>query len=125
MQVGRIGDRQEQALAALHQRQGTVLLQQLFADRTYRIGVRSDGVQIEQRYAELVGGGNGDVAGRGEVCSHQMGDQVDALLLGLGNSVLHGLLVQQAILHQALREAAEGRRAVPLPMPQLRYHSWT
>ncbi len=39
---------------------------------------------------------------------HQVGDQTDALFLGLGNSILHGGLVQQAVLDQPLGEAAQG-----------------
>jgi hypothetical protein len=42
VQVGGIGDREEQALAALHQRQHAVLLQQLVADRANRVEVRHD-----------------------------------------------------------------------------------
>ena len=54
VQVGRVGDRQEQPLAALHQRQHAVLLQQLVADRPHRVRIQRDRVQIEQRHAELV-----------------------------------------------------------------------
>ena len=37
-----------------------------------------------------------------------MGHQAEALFLRSGDRILHGLLVQQAILNQALREAAQG-----------------
>ncbi len=36
-----------------------------------------------------------------------MSHQIDPLFLGLGDGVLHGLLVQQAVLHQSLREATQ------------------
>ena len=42
---------------------------------------------------------------------HQMGHQVDALFLRLGDGVLHGCLVQQAVLHEPLGKAAQ-RHAV-------------
>ncbi len=33
--------------------------------------------------------------------------KIDALFFRLGDRILHGLLIQQTILHQALREAAQ------------------
>ena len=47
----------------------------------------------------------------GEIARHQVGHQVDALFLGFGDGILHGLLVQQAILHEALGEAPQGQPA--------------
>ncbi len=125
VQIGGIRDGQEQPLAALHQRQYPVLLQKLVAHRANRVRVCSDRIQIQQGHAKLVRGGNGDVAGRGQVRGDQMGHQIDALLLRLGDGVLHGLLVQQAILHQALRKAAQRHVDWCHPLPLLRYHSWT
>ena len=37
-----------------------------------------------------------------------MGDQIDALFLRFGDGILHGLLVQQTVLHQSLGKAAQG-----------------
>ncbi len=47
-----------------------------------------------------------------------MGDQTEALFFRLGNSVLHGLFVQQSVLDQALRKAAQG---CPAGAPNRRY----
>ncbi len=44
---------------------------------------------------------------RRQIRRHQMGDQIGALFLGLDNSVLHGVLIQQAVLDQSLGKAAQ------------------
>ena len=111
MQIGRIGDGQEEALTALHQRQYAVLRKKLFAHRTNRVHIKCHRIQVQQWHTKLVRGGNGDIAGRGQIGGDQMGDQTEALLLRLGNGILHGRFVQQAILDQALRKAAQGRPA--------------
>ena len=66
-----------------------------------------DGVEIEERHAELVRGRNGDVAGGRQVRGHQIGHQVGAFFLRLGDGVAHRGLVQEAILDQPMREPTE------------------
>ncbi len=83
VQIGRIGNGQEQALAALHQRQYAVLLQQLVAHRANRVHIERHRIQVQQRHAKLVRGGDGDIAGRGQVGGDQMRDQTEALFLRL------------------------------------------
>ena len=56
VQIGRIGDGQEQPLAALHQRQCAVLLQELVAHGANRVHVDRHRIEIEERNAEFVRG---------------------------------------------------------------------
>ena len=62
LQVGRVADRDEQALAALQDRQDAVLQQQLLVDELDHVQIEVDGIEVEQRHAELVGGGDRDLA---------------------------------------------------------------
>ena len=114
MQVGRIGDRQEQALAALEQRQHAMLGQQLVGDQPDGVGIEVIGVQVEQRHAELVGGGDGDVAGIGGAA---LTSWVTKLVLrsvaAFSASSMAGLF-DHAVLHQPLRQAAEAGPRGPL-----------
>ena len=80
VQVGRIGDRQEQPLAAPEQRQHAVLGEQLVADQPDGLEVEVDRVQVEQRHAEFVGGGDGDVARIGGAARDQLGDDAGLAL---------------------------------------------
>ena len=47
LQVGRIGDAEEQALATLHQRQDAVLVDHLLVDGADAVDVQFDGVEIQ------------------------------------------------------------------------------
>ena len=84
-----IGDRDEQLLAALDQRQHAVLAQHLFADDADGVEVGLDRVQVQQRRAELLRGGDGDLARIGHVVLDQVGDDADPALLGGGDGVDH------------------------------------
>ena len=108
VQIGGIGDRQEQPLAALHQRQHAVLLHELLADGAHGVGIYRDRIQIEERHAELVRGRDGDVARTREVRGHQIGHQIEVPFLRLGDGILHGRLIEEAVLDEPLREPAEG-----------------
>ncbi len=111
MKVGRIGDREEQALSTPHERQHPMLVEQLVADELDRVQVEADRVQVQQRDAELVRCGNGDLASVGRAAVHQLGDDADPPLLRGGHGFHHGGLVDEAILDQALRQSADGRFA--------------
>ena len=115
VQIGRIRDRQEQPLAALHQGQYPVLLQELVAHRAHRVHVRRHGVQIEQRHAEFVRRGDGDIARARQARRHEVGHQALTPLLRLGNGILHGGLIQQAVLDEPLGETAEEPWRLVLP----------
>ena len=107
MQIGGVCDGEEEALAAFHQGQNAVLLQKLLAHRTNGVHIGGDGVKIEERHAEFVRGRNGDVACGRQIRGHQIGHQVGALFLCLGDGVAHRGLVQEAILDQPMREPTE------------------
>ncbi len=109
MQIGRVRDGQEQPLAALHQGQYPVLLHELVAHRPHRVQVGRHGVQIEEGHPEFVRCGDGDIARARQVRSHEVGHQALAPFLRLGNGVLHGGLIQQAVLDQPLGETAESQ----------------
>ena len=72
LQVRRVADREEQALAALQDRQNPVLQQQLLVDELDDVQVEVDGVEVEQRHAELVRRGDRDLPG----VPHAIGDEV-------------------------------------------------
>ena len=107
VQVGRIGDPQEQALAALEQRQHAVLGEQLVGDRLDGLEVHAQRRQVKQRHAVFGGSRVGDVAGGGGAGGDQLGDKAGALLFGGGERLVHAGLVDHAILNQALRQAAQ------------------
>ncbi len=111
MQVGGVGDRQEQALAAAEYGQDPVLGQQLVVDQPDGLGVEVAGVQIEQRHAELAGGGNGDVAGVGGTTPHQLRDDAAAVLGGI-QGIHHGRLFDHAILDQRCGSPPSADRGV-------------
>ena len=81
LQVGRIADRDEQALAALQDRQDPVLEQQLLVDELDDVEVEVDGVEVEQRHAELVGRGDRDLPGVAQAVGHEVRHEIRALAL--------------------------------------------
>ena len=105
--VGRIGDAQEQALAALEQRQHPVLGQQLVGHRLDDVQVHAQRGQIEQWDAVFDRGRIGDLAGRGGSGGDQLGHKAGALLDRGGERGAHAGLVDHAVLDQALRQAAQ------------------
>ena len=107
MQVRRIRNRDEQLLAALHQRQHAVLAQQLVADDPDGLEVGLDRVQVQQRGAKLVGGGDRDFACVRQVVLDEVGDDADAALFRCGDGLDHRALVHQAVRDQPLRQALE------------------
>ncbi len=76
VQVGGVGHAEEQPLAAAEHRQHAVLGQQLVGDQPGDLQVDGQGVQVEQRHAELAGGGLGDGARLGGAGAHQLGDEM-------------------------------------------------
>ena len=74
VKVGRVRHRDEQALAALDQRQHAVLAQDLFADQPDDLEVRLDRVQVQQRDAELLGGADRNLARLGQVVLDEVAD---------------------------------------------------
>ena len=114
VQVGRVGDADVQALAALDERQDAVLREQLVADEPDRVEVDRDRVEVEQRHAEFLGGGDRDVAGGGHVVRHEPADEVGLALAGARDRVEHGGFVDQAVEHEPLRQAGQHR---PRPNP--------
>ena len=87
-----------------------MLREQLLVDELHDLEVEIDGVEVEQRHAELVRGRNRDLARIAEPVRDEMRNEVRALAadgfergheVGLGND---------AILHQPARKA--GQRAL-------------
>jgi hypothetical protein len=78
-----------------------MLGEQLVGDQLDGIEVRLDRVQIEQRYAEFLRGRNRDLARVRQVVRDQVRHQISVRILGGHHRLLHGLLVQQAVLDQA------------------------
>ena len=76
LQVGRVADGDEQALAALQDRQDPVLQQQLLVDELDDVEIEVDGVEIEQRNAELVGGRDRDLPRIAEAIRHEVRHEV-------------------------------------------------
>ena len=80
VQIGRVGDAEEQALAALEQRQHAVLGQQLVGDGAHGLEVDVEGIEIEQRYAVFGRRRDGDVARLGGAGEHQLRDEAGLAL---------------------------------------------
>ena len=107
LKVGRIADREEQPLAALQDRQDAVLQQQLLVDELDDVQIEVDGVEVEQRNAELVSGGNRDLARVAEAVRDEMRHQIGALAL---DGIQRGHQVgfrNDAVLHQPARQASQ------------------
>ncbi len=98
---------EEQALAAAIQRQAAMLLQQLVLDQLDDVEVDVVRVEVEQRHAELVRGGDGDVARLGGAGGDELGDEAGLAVFGGLQRLEHGRFFDHAILHEPLRQAAE------------------
>ena len=107
VEVGRIGDREEQPLAALHQRQHAVLADDLLADQPQDLEIGLQRVEVEQRGAELQRRGNGDLAGVGQVVLDEVRDDADAPLACHGDRIQHRGVADQAVRDQALGQALQ------------------
>jgi hypothetical protein len=109
VEVGGVGDGDEQTLAALDERQHAVPAQGLFADQPDDLEVGLDGIEVEQRCAELLRGGDGDLAGVGEVVLDEVADDGDAALAGAGQGLEHGGVGHEAVGDQPLGQALKAR----------------
>ena len=108
VEVGRVRHRNEQPLAALDQRQHTVLAQQLLADQPHDLQVGLDRIEVQERDAKLLGGADGDLAGLRHVVLDQVADHGDPPLPGGGDRGQHVALADQPVRHQALRQSLQG-----------------
>jgi hypothetical protein len=106
--VGRVGRRQAEAVGTTQQRQQAMLAQQLRVDQIPRAIREVESIEIEQRRAEFLRGGLGNLATLGHLVLHQVGDKGDLVppccaqrILGLGFG-------DQTVRDQALGKAAEG-----------------
>ncbi len=86
-----------------------------FDDENGQVHVDLQRVEVEQRHAELGGGGDGNVTGAGGPGAHQLGDEVRLLLPGgvqggPGIGLGHDPVLDQA-LGQAGQAGAHGRGA--------------
>ena len=86
-----------------------MLGEQLVADQAYGFEVQIDRVQVEQRGAEFIGGGQGNVTGAGRAAGHQLGDDADLAFARSVDRLEHCRLFDNAILYQPLGQAAEAR----------------
>ena len=108
--VGRVGDAQEQPVAALEQRQHVVLAQQRLADQLDRRLRRVHGRHVQQRHPELDGIGRGQLQRADQpVLGQVLGD---GLALGGGgrHRAARGMLVQRAIQHQPPGDAGDSHQ---------------
>jgi len=107
VQICRVGDPQEQSLAALEQWQYPVLGEQLVRDGAHGLQVEAEGVEVEQRHAVFGRGGNGNVARLDRATGDQLRDEAGFLLArGLQRS-MHAGFVHHPILDQALWQTAQ------------------
>src|SRR5690606_26322706 len=108
VQIRRIADGDVEALAALQIRQHAVLREELVVDEADDVEVRLDRVEIEQRDAELVRGGDGDLPGVAELVRDEMRDEARAFALA---NRLQGtedvFLGHDAVLNQASRKSCQ------------------
>ena len=107
--IGRVRDREKQPVAALDQRQGMVLADQLFLDQATRHMRGIDGIEIEQRYAVFERCSDRHVVRLYPSFLDQVGDQRALCGCRLGGRVAGLFFRQQPVLDQAAGEAAETR----------------
>ena len=84
-----------------------MLADQVLVDRPDDVEINLDGVEVEQRYAEFMGGRDGDRAGFREVILDDVGDERLLLLASRIGGLLDHVFVDDAVLHQAAREARQ------------------
>jgi hypothetical protein len=84
-----------------------MLREELVGDQLDGLEVRLHGVEVQQRHAEFLGAGNGDLAGVGDPVRHQVRDEIGVRLLGCRHRLRHRLLVDETVLDQALWEPLE------------------
>ncbi len=109
MLVRRVRHREKQPLAAAEDWQDAVLGEELVAHQPYAIEVEVHRIEVEQGYAELVGGGQRDIPGIGDAAAHELGDDAGLTLAGGAQRFQHRRLLDHAVLYQPLRQAAEPR----------------
>ena len=107
--VRRVRHREKQPLAAAEDWQDAVLGEELVAHQPYAIEVEGHSIQVEQGYAELVGGGHRDIPGIGDAAAHELRDDAGLTLAGGAQGFQHRRLLDHAVLYQPLRQAAEPR----------------
>src|SRR5690606_32077274 len=78
VQVRRIADGDIEPLAALQDRQHAMLREQLVVDEADDVEIRLDRIEVEQRDAELVRGGDGDLPRVAELVRDEIGNEADA-----------------------------------------------
>ena len=108
VQIGRIRNGDEQALAAPDQWQQAVLGEQFVGDELDGIDVQVDRIEVQQRYAKLLRRGDGDLARVRQVVRDQVRHQVVVRFLRAAHGLHHRLLVDEAILDEAQRQALQG-----------------
>ena len=86
-----------------------MLLEQLVLDQLDDVEVDLVRVEVVQRHAEFGGGGDRDVARLGGARGDELGDEAGFALFGGLQGGEHGGFFDDAILHEALRQAAEPR----------------
>jgi hypothetical protein len=106
VEVRRIRHGQEQALATAEDRQHAVLGQQLVRDELDDVGVGVRRVEVEKGHAELVGGGDGDVARIGGTARDELRDDARLFLARGVERLEHGGLFDDAVMHEPLRQTA-------------------
>ena len=84
-----------------------MLGEELVVDEPNGLEVDVERVKIEQRHAELVGGGDRDVACVGRAARHQLGDDARLALAGAVHRLDHRGLIDHPVLHEALRQTAQ------------------
>jgi hypothetical protein len=109
MQVRRIGDADEQPLAALDQRQHAMFLQQLVRDELDDLQIDLDRIEVQERHAEFLRCRNRNVARVREARLDEMRDEIGLRFLRVCNGLQHGCLVQEPVLDQAQGQALEGK----------------
>ena len=107
VKVGRVGDRDEQPLAALDQRQDAMLGEELVGDQLDGIDIGLNGFQVQQRHAEFLGRGDRDFARIGQAVGNEMGHQIGVGFLRRRHRLHHGLLFQQPVLDQPQRQTLQ------------------
>lgn len=82
--------------------------QKFFVDQLDDVQVEVDGVEIEQRHAEFVGGGNGDLPSIRKPVGDEVRHQVRALALDGAQGRYQIGLGNDAVLDESARQAGEG-----------------
>ena len=107
LNVGRVGDRNEQPVPTLIERQGVVFSYQFFIYDLIGHHLRHKGVEIQNRNAELHRSGEGEPSAVRQVVLYQVGNEWDAVVGCLKKGIFRSGFINKPVVDETSRQACK------------------